>query len=262
MSEIIRSSRSRNCAAAEIVFVVSCVLIAEWAVTPIFGRHSRIGLIPIAAVLIFSVVSHRVRREGARDIGFTTHGFLNSLRMLLLWMIPAWILLIGAGWILGSLHYNGPRSWGAIVRSQFLLFLWGLLQQYALQAIVNRRAQEIWGKGWCSTLAAATIFSALHLPNVILAAATLVAGILWTAVYQRAANLFALAISHSLMTSVLICAISPAYLHGMRVGFNYFQVLHVLPSDGNSVRIHACNAGWRNLPVRHERRHGVQAADQ
>jgi membrane protease YdiL (CAAX protease family) len=213
---------SRSRAAAEIGFVVLCVLIAEWAVIPIFGRNKKIGMIPIAAVLIFSFLSHRTRRESAREIGFTGKNFLGAFRLLLPWMIPASALLIAAGWTLGSLHYSGPRSWGAIALSQFWLFLWGLMQQYALQAIVNRRAQEIWRKGWLSTMAAALIFAVLHLPNVWLTTATLAAGVLWASVYQRTPNLFALAISHSLMTSVLACSISPAVLHGMRVGYNYF----------------------------------------
>jgi hypothetical protein len=137
-------------------------------------------------------------------------------------LIPASILLLAAGWALGTLHYGGSRRWDAILLSQLWLFLWGLMQQYALQAIVNRRAQEIWGAGWVSTLAAALIFGILHLPNAWLTAATLAAGVLWAAVYQKTPNLFALALSHSLMTSVLACSISPSILHGLRVGYNYF----------------------------------------
>jgi membrane protease YdiL (CAAX protease family) len=212
----------RGRAAAEISFVVICVLIAEWAIIPLFGRNKRIGLIPIAAVLIFTFLSHRRRGEGAREIGFTGKHFWEALRSLLQWMIPAAAFLLAAGATLGSLHYRGPKRWDAILLAQFGLFLWGLMQQYALQSIVNRRAQEICGKGWRSTLAAALIFGFLHLPNVWLTAATLAAGVLWAAVYQRTPNLFALAVSHSLMTTVLACSISPAVLHGMRVGYNYF----------------------------------------
>lgn len=179
-------------------------------------------MIPIAAVLIFGFLSHQMRRESAREIGFNGRYFLRAFRLLLLWMIPASSLLLAAGWTLGTLHYSGPRRWDSLLLAQFWLFLWGLMQQYALQAIVNRRAQEIWGRGWVSTLAAALIFAILHLPNAWLTTATLAAGILWSAVYQRSPNLFALAISHSLMTSVLACSISPALLHGLRVGYNYF----------------------------------------
>jgi hypothetical protein len=222
MTPVNQTAIKRRFAAAEIGFVVFCVLIAEWAIIPFFGRSKKIGMIPVAAVLFVSFYSHRARKERARDLGFTADNFWSALRMLLFWMIPATALILATGWMLGSLHYNGPKKLSSIALSQFWLFWWGLLQQYALQAIVNRRAQEIWGRGWISILFAALIFSALHLPNVFLAGATLAAGILWAAVYQRAPNLFALAISHSLMTPMLICSISPALLHGMRVGYNYF----------------------------------------
>ncbi len=52
--------------------------------------------------------------------------------------------------------------------------------------------------------------------------ATLLGGILWAAVYQRSPNLYALALSHSIMTTVLSSTIYSAVLHGMRVGYNYF----------------------------------------
>lgn len=225
-NNLVRQNRNvapaRGRAAAEISFVVLCVLAAEWAVIPVFGRDKRIGMIPIAAVLIFTFLSHRRRGESASEIGLTRRHFWEALRSLLPWMIPAAAFILTMGAILGSLHYRGPKSWEAILLAQFWLFLWGLMQQYALQAVVNRRAQEICGKGWWSILMAALVFGFLHLPNVWLTAATLAAGVLWAAVYQKAPNLFALAISHSLMTTVLASSISPAVLHGMRVGYNYF----------------------------------------
>ncbi len=209
-------------AALEIAFVTICVLIAEWAILPVFGRNKRIGMIPVAVVLLFSFLSHRARRESAREIGFTHRNFLNACRMLIPWMIPAAALLLAIGWWRGSLHLNLQRGWGALALSQLWLYLWGLMQQYALQAIVNRRAQEIWGKGRLSIMFAAFLFAALHLPNPWLTVATLAGGIVWAAVYQKAPNLFALALSHSLMTTVLSTTISTTVLHGLRVGYNYF----------------------------------------
>lgn len=217
-----RAARRPARAALEIAFVVSCVLIAEWAVIPIFGRNKRIGMIPIAVVLLFSLLAHRSRGENARDIGFSRHGFFAAFRMLLVWMIPAIIFLVLLGWLLGSLHFNHPLDLRSLALSQVLLYLWGMMQQYALQAVVNRRAQDIWGKGTRSVLFSALLFSALHLPNLWLALTTFCGGVLWAAVYQRRPNLYALALSHSIMTTVLSSTISSDVLHGMRVGYNYF----------------------------------------
>jgi hypothetical protein len=217
-----RPGKNGTRAAMEIAFVIGAVLFAEWAVIPLFARNKKIGAIPIAAVLLFSSLSHHARRETARDIGLCGDNFVSALRQLVLWMIPAAALLFGIGWRMGSLHFNHPLSWQSLALSQFWLYLWGLAQQYALQGVVNRRAQEIWGSGARSILFSALLFSGLHLPNVWLSVATLGGGILWCAVYQRAPNLYSLALSHSIMTTVLSSTISSTTLHGMRVGFNYF----------------------------------------
>jgi len=217
-----RPRQGRSRAAAEIAFVILCVVVAEWVVIPIFGRNKKIGMIPIAIVILFGCLSHRTRHESARDIGFSRHNFLRAFRLLIYWMIPGAAAVVAIGWTLGSLHFGRPRSWGTFALGQFWLFLWGLMQQYALQAIVNRRLQEILGRGGPSILAAALVFAVLHLPNLWLAVATLVGGILWSAIYQRAPNLYALALSHCIMTSVLASSISSTVLHGLRVGYNYF----------------------------------------
>ncbi len=214
--------RTRARAAAEIAFVILCVFIAEWVVIPIFGRHSRVGMIPVAAVFVFGFFSHRTRGESARDIGFSGHNFGRASCLLLLWMIPAGVILLGAGFALGSLHRAFPLNPGGLFLSQLALFLWGLMQQYALQAIVNRRAQDIWGGGAVSIGVVALIFASLHLPNLWLTLATLVGGVFWAWVYQRAPNLLALALSHSLMTTVLASSLSKTLLHGLRVGYHYF----------------------------------------
>ncbi len=215
-------SHSGPRAAAEAVFVIGCVVFAEWAAIPLFGKSKTTGMICMCIVFLFGGLSHRARRETAEDIGFGLQNFWEALRLLLLWMIPAAAVLVAIGWTLGSLHFRFPGSWGALAKTGFWLFLWGLMQQYALQAIINRRFQDIWGKGGRSVLAAALIFSALHMPNLWLTVATLLGGFFWAWSYQKTPNLWALAISHSVMTVVLASSLSTAMLHGLRVGYNYF----------------------------------------
>ncbi|PYS78750.1 MAG: hypothetical protein DMF66_05195, partial [Acidobacteria bacterium] len=77
-------------------------------------------------------------------------------------------------------------------------------------------------RGWASVLLVALIFAALHLPNPWLTVVTFAGGLLWAYVYQRAPNLLAVGISHSLMTWALVSSIPPSALHNLRVGFKYF----------------------------------------
>jgi len=99
---------------------------------------------------------------------------------------------------------------------------WALFQQYALQGYINRRAQMALGKGGGSILLVASVFAIFHLPNPVLAAVTLVGGLIWAAIYQREANLFALAASHTVASISLAMALPLNVINGLRVGFKYF----------------------------------------
>ena len=113
---------------------------------------------------------------------------------------------------------------GRPIASQLILgFGWGLVQQYVLQGfILNRRVASHLGPGWLSALLVAIVFGGLHLPNPWLTLVTFAGGAIWAAVYQRAPNLFALAVSHSLMTWVLVSTLPASALNHLRIGFKYF----------------------------------------
>jgi membrane protease YdiL (CAAX protease family) len=101
-------------------------------------------------------------------------------------------------------------------------FGWGFIQQYVLQSFINRRAQIVWQKGTRSVILTALIFAVLHFPNPWLMVVTLVGGGVWAFVYQRAPNLLALAVSHSVMTWVLVSTLPMSALNHLRIGFKYF----------------------------------------
>ena len=214
----------RGLALWEIASVVSSALIAEWTILPFAGKEKLIGGIPILLAFALMFYSHRVRRETAREMGWRMDNFLEAARLLALPMILTTILLLIIGWASTGLRNDllaraGGRSimwlpaWG---------IFWGLLQQYVLQAFINRRAQLAFGRGWRSVLLVAAVFALLHFPNQWLSLATFIGGIIWAWVYQRAPNLPALALSHSIMTLLLIWTLPASALKGLRVGFNYF----------------------------------------
>ena len=209
--------------ATEILLVVLCVLTAEWLAVPLFGRNYFAVLIPISAVFLIMFFSHRARSESPRALGWRMDNFLKCLRLLALPMLVASLALVLIGWRFGSLRIGEIRlSWSLLVT--FLgMSVWGLIQQYPLQGFINRRAQMIWGRRiWLTTFFTAGIFALLHLPNRWLMAATFCGGALWSWAYQREPNLFALALSHGLMTAVLVTTVPYESLHGMRVGYGYF----------------------------------------
>ena len=209
----------------EILSVVSSALIAEWTILPFVGKNKLVGAFPVLLAFGLIFYSQRLRGETQREVGLRFDNFRETARLLALPMIVTTVLLVGAAWLLSNFQHQLLMS-RARGRSVYLLplwgVLWGLLQQYVLQAFVNRRAQLILGKGCRSCLLVACVFALLHLPNPWLTVATFAGGLVWAWAYQRAPNLYALALSHSVMTVVLIWTLPPHVLAGLRVGFNYF----------------------------------------
>lgn len=213
----------RALAAWEIASVASSILIAEWILPAVMGRSKLAVAIPIALAFVLMIGSHRLRGETLRDLGFRFDNFLRAGKLLLLPMLLTAVLGLLAGWWFGGeinfLRWHAGRP---IVGQLVLGFGWGLVQQYVLQGFINRRAQVIWGPGWLSILLVAIVFGSLHLPNPWLTVVTFGGGVIWAAVYQRAPNLFALAVSHSLMTWVLVSTLPASALNHLRIGFKYF----------------------------------------
>jgi membrane protease YdiL (CAAX protease family) len=205
----------------EIVSVASTALIAVWAVLTL-ATTRWVLIVPVALAFSFIILSHRIRDESARDLGWRTDNFLEAVRLLLAPMLGAAVVMALIGWFAGSLRFAVPEKRWAILWLPFAGVAWGLVQQYVLQAFFNRRAQLVWGRGALSVLLVAFIFALIHLPNIWLAVATFAGGVVWGAVYQRAPNLPALALSHAVMTWVLISTVPQSMLQSLRVGFKYF----------------------------------------
>ncbi|MCU1264765.1 MAG: hypothetical protein JWM21_1083 [Acidobacteria bacterium] len=208
----------RALAGWEILSVVISCLIAEWVVLAFVGNSKIVGAIPVALALAFMIFSHRQRGESLRDLGFRTDNFLPAVRLLVLPTIMAGALILVLAWLM-----RGRQFGFAPFRPRFLTVpLWALFQQYALQGFINRRAQLAAGIGLKSILLVAVIFSAVHLPNPLLTGLTLMGGLLWAAVYQRAPNLFAPALSHTVLSVLLALSLPSHLVYNLRVGLKYF----------------------------------------
>jgi len=180
--------------------------------------------VPAALAFALMLTSQRLRGETARALGLTRTNFARALRLLVPLMFGGALLLVLGAW----LRFGTLPTWGRTRGGWALLGFaawgsaWGFVQQFALQAFINRRLQMLWGAGWRTTLVVACTFALLHLPNPALTCATFAGGLMWAWVYQRAPNLWALALSHAVMTWVLIATLPADVLAGLRVGYKYF----------------------------------------
>jgi hypothetical protein len=76
---------------------------------------------------------------------------------------------------------------------------WGIAQQFALQVLVTRPARYVVPDARWRIPAVAAVFSAAHYPNTELAALTLIAGVVFTALYENYGNLWAVGVLHGLL---------------------------------------------------------------
>lgn len=221
-SRVSERRATRALAAWEIVSVVLTTVVGEWLVFSVGGGDRLLVMFPVVVAFGYIFLSHRAWGERARELGWRLDNFWQAARLLALFIAVVAAVLVPFGFVNGSLNFTKWYGGQSILGMPVLGVLWGLMQQYVLQAFINRRAQIIWGRGWRSVLLVAALFGGLHLPNPWLTAATFGGGLVWAAVYQRVPNLPALALSHGVMTWLLISTVPASALHGLRVGYKFF----------------------------------------
>lgn len=218
----------RAVTALEIASALSSVFITAWVIAPLQLRERWIEALPGLFALVLMVNSHRWHSETARVLGFTTRHFLRALKLLVVPMLVVAALLVGFGYVAKTLNF-GERFWSSLI----FLPAWGLTQQYILQAFIYRRLKIVLidthatpeqqaQRTRLAIILAASLFAFVHLPNWPLMGLTLIGGLVWTWVYERAPNLFALGLSHGLMSDLAMSSLPPWLLHSMSVGYKHF----------------------------------------
>jgi hypothetical protein len=174
-----------------------------------------------AAIAVWGVyvVRRLVTTRGiGRAWGFRTDNFLKALAPSLLFAAcgAALIMLYGTATGRGRL----PASFWACL---WLYPLYGIAQQFALQALVVRNLRLCVRARSARAAAAGAIFSAAHFPVIPLMLLTAPAGIVFAWIYETRPNLWALGIAHGLLG-----ALAYYFVLGMDPGAQVIGIVHAL----------------------------------
>lgn len=179
-------------------------------------ESAQVILTPIALVLTLGIVL--IRRPSRDDLGFGTRGLVASL-----WILPAAIgltlLSVFVAAKIGTLHPLYKPDAGHVIG----YVLWTIYQQFLLQDYFMDRLLRLGVTASSAVILAGVMFAAAHMPNLVLAAATLVWGIVSCALFRRYQNVWMLGLAQGLL-GLCFAVCVPDYLHHhLRVGLGYLR---------------------------------------
>ncbi len=194
----------RGWAAAEVAAFFALLASYIWVWKESFPGHRELVLALYAGI---GLETHLRRGESAREIGFRLDNLGAFLRLAARWLALPVAAAVAAGIVLSG--WEPPRlhlTASGVVWS----LAWGTAQEYGLVCVFYRRLRDLLPLR-LATLAAAAVFSLLHLPNPFLMGVTLALGVVACALYERRPNVLGLGVTHAL-TSFLLANSLPGWL--------------------------------------------------
>ncbi len=189
--------------------ILGVILAYTWVLKPRLP-DAAVG-VPVAIVLLLGLW-HALR---TREWGLEAHALIGAARASALFTLAAVAALLGIGAVMGTLHTRTD-----MLGNLAALVVWGVAQQWLLQTVFLREGQRATSRRAGKVLAA-FLFSALHLPNPFLAAATLVGALGWCAIYDRHPHVLPLGLSHTIATLTVLYAFDDTTTGGLRIGLSY-----------------------------------------
>jgi len=195
----------------ELIFGYGFIIGIIWS-----PQHVQAILSPIAlAATLFIALARRPTRD---ELGFGTRGLRSSF-----WILPAAIVLgLLSVWVaakVGTLHPLYKPDIGHVTG----YILWTIYQQFLLQDYFLVRLLRLISNRAAALLLTAALFSAAHLPNPWLTAATFIWGIVSCALFLRYRNIWMLGLAQGLLGLCFAICVPDALHHHLRVGLGYLK---------------------------------------
>jgi hypothetical protein len=195
----------------EIAVVFGCILVAVWAPP---GRVNAFFSIVTAACVVAFAVAGRWR---ALELGLKRPLAGAGYILLSGAVLCGAVALIGVPLRFAGVAYSVPlgRSW------QYAI--WALQQEFILQSIFFVRLEAMLGARR-AVIAAAALFSLVHIPSLALTLLSFCGGIVFCELFRRFRNLYPLGIVHGALGLTIAASLPDKWLHHMRVGIGYLTL--------------------------------------
>lgn len=212
-----RSTLVRVAAAVEVALFGASILTFIWWIQP--RDRPALEIAFYVGMLAFAIGSPLAHGDQAARLGIRLDTLGACARRVLVPTVVAMAGFAAAGRLTG--HW-AATDWSHAPMGILRYSGWALLQQYALQDVVLLRLRDA-GMTRRAPLAAAVLFSLMHLPNAALMLLTFAGGLVWCRAFERAPNLLPPAISHALTALAAAEWLPAALIHNLRVGPGYFR---------------------------------------
>jgi membrane protease YdiL (CAAX protease family) len=177
--------------------------------------HPAIGI----AIPVLMILSHLLRRESPRALGFQVRNLGRTLYQVGPWLMLLAVVLLPAGMWRDTIRRIGLSD---VLLSLAAYLPWGLAQQYALNGYFLNRFDAALPERPSSFLAA-VLFCVAHAPNPFLMAITLPLGLSATRLYRSTRNLYLLGIVHAIVGLLLFLVVPDPVSRHLRVGPGWFR---------------------------------------
>jgi hypothetical protein len=169
------------------------------------------------ALLFFTVASHLWRGTSLSDIGLRSSSFSGAFKLIGIPTIVIALAAVPVGFLLDSVQSKDfLEDW---FEELVTYPIWGFVQQYTFQGYIFVRVYEATGRrNWIAIMVSATLYTLIHYPNVMLLTFCLPIGIVWSWVFSRHRNLYALGLSHGILGGTINVFIGNIYWAGLSVG--------------------------------------------
>ncbi len=183
------------------------------------GKNTPLAIVGAIAILAVMIVDPWRRGETLATLGLDGKSLKRALRLI---AMPILLVVLGVVALIAWQPLCLPIA-PALLKKFVVIIPWALFQQGIIQATFNKRLSKILGSGWIAATITAVCFALMHLPGPVLTAMTFVGGLAWSRYYQKTSNLWAIVLTHALLSAVLQSFLPPDLTHGFRVGPGYYR---------------------------------------